>query len=217
MVLKINPDVEESILAVVRLPAGETEDRLLWAWVEGDAIWGAAERFASGELRHPGLEETEQLVVRIRLARRLYPDYGFPAMDPDDWRLVYEELCSGRGSLKEIEKASLSAQVARYAGPALMGFLDKALPLRRKLPSGRLGRFTYFESRPPELSARLGDFLKMTGTLSLCEGRMNVLFDILAPNGRTVQKTHDLGSFWKNTYPAVKKELARKYPKHPWP
>ncbi|HAH07954.1 MAG TPA: hypothetical protein DCM05_15760 [Elusimicrobia bacterium] len=178
-------------------------------------LW--AERFASGELRHPGLEETEQLVVRIRLARRLYPDYGFPAMDPDDWRLVYEELCSGRGSLKEIEKASLSAQVARYAGPALMGFLDKALPLRRKLPSGRLGRFTYFESRPPELSARLGDFLKMTGTLSLCEGRMNVLFDILAPNGRTVQKTHDLGSFWKNTYPAVKKELARKYPKHPWP
>ncbi|MDP2955638.1 MAG: HD domain-containing protein [Longimicrobiales bacterium] len=47
-VLKINPDAEESILAVVRLPGEDAEDRLLWAWVEGDSIWGAAERFASG-------------------------------------------------------------------------------------------------------------------------------------------------------------------------
>ena len=63
----------------------------------------------------------------------------------------------------------------------------------------------------------LMDFLKMSGPLALCAGRLRVIFDILAPNQRTVQKTDDLSSFWKNTYPTVKKELQRRYPRHPWP
>ncbi|MBU1420777.1 MAG: hypothetical protein KKI15_20030, partial [Proteobacteria bacterium] len=29
--------------------------------------------------------------------------------------------------------------------------------------------------------------------------------------------TADLASFWCNTYPQVKKELAGRYPKHYWP
>lgn len=85
------------------------------------------------------------------------------------------------------------------------------------LPSGRKARITYFDGAPPELSARLGDLLGMQGTLYLYEGRVQVLFDILAPNFRTVQKTYDLTGFWQNTYPEVKKELKRRYPKHPWP
>ena len=104
-----------------------------------------------------------------------------------------------------------------YLGAALTAFLDRVLPERRRLPSGKSGKFIYSESRPAELAARLGDFLKMSATLSLCDGRLPVVFDILAPNYRTVQKTADLGSFWKTTYPTVKKELQRRYPKHPWP
>jgi len=179
-------------------------------------LW--AQMLTCGEIRHPGFDEgVEQLVARIRLARRHYPGYSFPEMGLDDWRLIYEELCAGKDSLKEIERASIEAQIAGYIGPALMSFLDKAFPMRKKLPSGRTGKFAYFENRPPELCARLGDFLGMNGTMSLCEGRLPVLFDILAPNYRTVQKTHDLGSFWKSAYPSIKKELQRKYPKHPWP
>ena len=179
-------------------------------------VW--AEKFASGELRHPGRDEkVEQLLVRVALARRLYPDMGFPAMDQDDWRLIYEEVCARRNSLKEIERVPLQPHIEGYLGPARAAFLERVLPSSKRLPSGRSGRFTYFEAKPAELSARLGDFLGMKGTLSLCEGRLKVVFDILAPNYRTVQKTDDLGSFWERTYPEVKKELKRRYPKHPWP
>ena len=179
-------------------------------------LW--AERFATGELKHQGLDENAaQLVIRIKLAKSLYPDVGFPALDLDDWRLIYGEACAGRGTLEEIVKVPLAPHITRYLGPALADFLDKALPARKRLPSGRGGRFTYFEGRPAELAARLGDFIGMSGKLALCEGRLRVLFDILAPNQRTVQKTDDLTSFWKNTYPEVKKELRRRYPKHPWP
>ncbi|MEK7858543.1 MAG: ATP-dependent helicase C-terminal domain-containing protein [Elusimicrobiota bacterium] len=179
-------------------------------------IW--AEKFATGELAHPGFDDgVRQLVVRIALARKLYPDLGYPAMSADDWRLIYGEACAGRNTLKDIECAPLEPHVTSYLGRALAGFLDRALPAGRRLPSGKTGRYTYSESTAPVLAARLGDFVKMTGTLSLCEGRLPVVFDILAPNYRTVQRTQDLASFWANAYPTVKKELKRRYPRHPWP
>lgn len=179
-------------------------------------IW--AEKYASGELAHPGLDEkVGQLVTRIRLARELYPDLGYPEMSADDWRLVYGEAFHGRNSQRDIERVALQSPVESYLGPALKAHLDRVLPTHKKLPSGKTGRFTYFLPARAELNARLGDFVKMTGTLALCEGRLLVAFDILAPNYRTVQKTNDLSSFWKNTYPTVKKELQRKYPRHPWP
>lgn len=179
-------------------------------------IW--AEKFASGELDHPGYDErARQLIVRIALARRLYPDMGYPEMGADDWRLIYGEVCAGRNTFKDIERVNLLPHIEGYLGRALADFLERALPAAKRLHSGRTGRFTYHETHPPELAARLGDFVKMTGTLSLCEGRLAVTFDILAPNHRTVQKTKDLASFWANAYPTVKKELQRRYPRHPWP
>jgi ATP-dependent helicase HrpB len=179
-------------------------------------LW--AEKFASGELEHPGMDDrANQLVVRILLARKLYPDLGFPEMTADDWRLIYGEAFAGRNALKDIERVNLIPHIEGYLGRPLADALDRFLPSSRKLPSGKSGRFIYHESQPAELAARLGDFVKMTGTLALCEGRLPVTFDILAPNHRTVQKTRDLASFWANTYPTVKKELQRRYPRHPWP
>lgn len=179
-------------------------------------IW--AEKYSTGELRHPGMDEkVEQLVTRIRLARELYPDLGYPEMSADDWRLIYGEAFHGKNNVKDIERINLFPHVENYLGAMLKPHLDRVLPTTKKLPSGKNGRFIYFLPARAELNARLGDFVKMTGTLSLCEGRLPVAFDILAPNYRTVQKTNDLSSFWANTYPTVKKELQRRYPRHPWP
>ncbi len=179
-------------------------------------LW--AEKFASGELIHPGYDDkAKQLATRIALARRLYPDMGYPEMSIDDWRLIYGEACAGKNSLKDIERVNLLPHIEGYLGAGLTSFLDRTLPATKKLPSGKIGKFFYHETHSPELNARLGDFVKMTGTLTLAEGRLQVTFDILAPNYRTVQKTKDLASFWANNYPTVKKELQRRYPRHPWP
>jgi len=176
------------------------------------------EKLVAGEIVLPGMDEdAKQMILRIQLAAAHYPEYGLPKLDEDDWRLIYGEMCEGKSSARELEGASVTRALREYLGESLAAFLDKAVPTGLKLPNGRMGRLTYSEKSPPELSARLGDFLGMEGKTAILDGKVEVVYDILAPNYRTVQKTADLSGFWKNTYPEVKKELKRRYPKHPWP
>jgi ATP-dependent helicase HrpB len=48
-------------------------------------------------------------------------------------------------------------------------------------------------------------------------GKVAVVVHLLAPNRRAVQVTTDLAGFWKGEYVRVRKELARRYPRHKWP
>jgi ATP-dependent helicase HrpB len=52
--------------------------------------------------------------------------------------------------------------------------------------------------------------------LTICDGRVPILLQILAPNHRPIQTTQNLATFWKEAYPKIKQELQRKYPKHEW-
>ena len=64
---------------------------------------------------------------------------------------------------------------------------------------------------------KLQDAFGLLATPLIGPRREPVLFALLAPNGRPVQLTTDLRSFWERTYPEVRKELRGRYPKHRWP
>ena len=51
----------------------------------------------------------------------------------------------------------------------------------------------------------------------IARGRVPRVLHLLAPNHRAVQVTTDLAGFWSRHYPAIAKELLRRYPRHPWP
>lgn len=187
-----------------------------WDWKQAEAL--LVSKLMTGEVPlEARSEDVEQLIVRIRLGAEVWPEAGIPKLDEGDWEILYHELAAGKASADEISEEALTNVLRDYVGWDAMMRLDREAPRTMPLPSGRKARITYFDGAPPELSARLGDLLGMQGTLYLYEGRVQVLFDILAPNFRTVQKTYDLTGFWQNTYPEVKKELKRRYPKHPWP
>jgi ATP-dependent helicase HrpB len=177
-----------------------------------------AEKLLSGEARLEAIDEdVEQLILRIKLASEAWPEANVPKLDDEDWQLLYHELARGKSGPADITKGQIIDVLRDYIGWEAAYRLDREAPRTYALPGGRNARITYVEGAPPELSARLGDMLGLQGTLMLFGGRVPVLFDILAPNYRTVQKTFDMTSFWANTYPEVKKELKRRYPKHPWP
>jgi ATP-dependent helicase HrpB len=64
---------------------------------------------------------------------------------------------------------------------------------------------------------RIQELFGIRETPRVAGGRVSVLLHLLGPNHRPQQVTDDLASFWANTYPQVKKELRRRYPKHAWP
>jgi ATP-dependent helicase HrpB len=95
--------------------------------------------------------------------------------------------------------------------------LDARAPVSLKLPSGRSARLEYLEDGRVKAAVKLQDAFGLMATPLIGPRREPVLFELLAPNGRPVQLTTDLKSFWERTYPEVRKELRGRYPKHRWP
>jgi ATP-dependent helicase HrpB len=61
------------------------------------------------------------------------------------------------------------------------------------------------------------DFFGPARAPSVGDGKVPLVLHLLAPNQRPVQVTQDLPGFWVKHYPALRKQLMRRYPKHGWP
>jgi len=85
------------------------------------------------------------------------------------------------------------------------------------VPSGRRVPLDYGEDGSVSASIKLQELFGLADTPRIGPRRVPVSLALLAPNGRPVQITRDLRSFWDRTYPDVRKELRGRYPKHPWP
>ena len=176
-------------------------------------------------------EDIQTLLIKMRLAARLYPEYGLPEFNDEDMELIFDELTSGKFLLRDINEDRYRSIVEDYFGKSMLAWLNKTFPDHYMLPNGKRARYSYqavatddegksvqsIEGVLVEISARIEDFMQLRGEHKIAEGKLKVRYDILAPNFRTIQKTWDLTGFWQNTYAEVRKELRGRYPKHPWP
>jgi ATP-dependent helicase HrpB len=90
-------------------------------------------------------------------------------------------------------------------------------PPRLPLPSGRTATLFYDHGRVVRAAVKLQELFGLAETPRVGPRRDPVVFELLAPNGRPVQTTQDLRSFWTTTYAEVRRELRARYPRHPWP
>jgi ATP-dependent helicase HrpB len=95
--------------------------------------------------------------------------------------------------------------------------LDRLAPKSIPLPSGRSARLDYRDDGSVVASVKLQELFGLAETPRIGPRQSPITFALLAPNGRPVQVTQDLRSFWNSTYQEVRKELRARYPKHPWP
>lgn len=95
--------------------------------------------------------------------------------------------------------------------------LDRLAPGNLTVPSGRSHRLDYQADGTVSATVKLQELFGLADTPRIGGRAEPVLLVIAAPNGRPVQMTRDLRSFWARTYPEVRKELRGRYPKHPWP
>jgi ATP-dependent helicase HrpB len=95
--------------------------------------------------------------------------------------------------------------------------LEREAPATLAVPSGRQVRLEYQEDGGVRADVKLQELFGLADTPRIGPHEQPVLIALLAPNGRPVQLTRDLRSFWTRTYPEVRRELRGRYPKHPWP
>jgi ATP-dependent helicase HrpB len=163
----------------------------------------AAGRLLAEAYRVRGFSQAdEQLFRRLRFA-------GLTSTEQDIDALL-SRAAAGRRSLDEIDlAASLDRHVARE--------LDRGAPATLALPSGRTARLVYRDEGSVAAAVKLQELFGLAESPRIGPRQEPVLFELLAPNGRPVQTTRDLRSFWTTTYQDVRKELRGRYPKHPWP
>jgi len=94
--------------------------------------------------------------------------------------------------------------------------VEEHAPERIKLPCGRNIAIRYNQEATPVLSATIQDLYGLQESPQIAAGTLALRIEILGPHRRPVQITDDLHSFWQNTYPELRPELSRRYPKHEW-
>ncbi len=161
-------------------------------------------------------EPVRTFLSRARFASLHVPELGLPAMDHAHIGSLLPLLCAGRSSLEEIRGAGLVETIRGTLGHEQAQGLDREAPERIQVPSGSLVRLDY-EPEIPVLAVRIQELFGARETPRIARGRVAVMLHLLAPNMRPQQVTQDLESFWRNTYPEVRRELRGRYPKHAWP
>lgn len=165
----------------------------------------------------PRDDEFSNFLARLRCLREWLPNLGLPAFDDDQLRELLPEICHGRRSFAELRQAPWSEFLKGHFTHAQLQALEREAPERLEVPSGSRIALRYEPGRPPILAVRIQELFGLTATPRIADGRVPVLLHLLAPSMRPQQVTDDLQSFWTNTYPKIRNELRRRYPKHSWP
>ena len=190
--------------------------------VIGDLVRAnAVDRYDEIELRvHPVAPDDE---IRVRLLAGKWLERG-----PDEAsRRLLRRLEFTGGSIDLAATVAAAAMQAKRLTDitlvedllpwSLRQRLTASAPDRLKVPSGREMVIDYRDDGSVVVSVKLQELFGLAETPRLGPALVPVTFELLAPNGRPVQTTQDLKSFWARTYPEVRKELRGRYPRHPWP
>jgi ATP-dependent helicase HrpB len=162
-------------------------------------------------------EEAGHFINRLCFLRQAMPELQLPDLGDDPLRGLLPWLCIGRQSFAELRRAAILPALKAALTSAQLAALDREAPERLRVPSGSLLPLRYERGQPPILAVKIQAMFGLRETPRVAGGRVPVLLHLLAPNMRPQQVTADLASFWKNAYPVVRKELRRRYSKHPWP
>lgn len=165
----------------------------------------------------PWSNAARHLQARVgHLRRRLgddWPDWTDTALRRSlgEW---LEPRLVGATSWEDVQRLDLRSILLAGLDHRQVARLDELAPTHVTVPSGRRVRLDY-SGADPVLSVRVQEMFGTAATPTV--GNRPVVVELLSPADRPVQVTSDLAGFWQGTWHDVRKEMAGRYPKHPWP
>lgn len=130
--------------------------------------------------------------------------------------MVLEAQAEGCLTWRQVNERGALAAIRDWLGQERLKRLEALAPERISLPGGKSAKVKYGKGREAVISAKIQDLYGLQKLPAIGGGQIKVTLEILGPNQRPLQVTQDLSSFWEKTYPALKPELQRNYPKHLW-
>ncbi|MFM8985391.1 MAG: ATP-dependent helicase HrpB [Planctomycetia bacterium] len=178
----------------------------------------AREAAAQWERAAPAADSAaECFLARARWLAAAAADLALPPLDEAAVKSLLPEVCLGLRTLEQVRAADWLPRLHAVVGHGRVAEIERLAPAWIELPGGRRHRLAYETSGPPVLAVRIQDLFGVRETPRVAGGRVPVLLHLLGPNHRPQQVTADLAGFWAKTYPQVRNELRRRYPKHAWP
>lgn len=222
-------EVVEDVLTVWNAEKERAEGRRIVAWrglelrdmgrTEPD-LARAAELVAKAALHPRTIERLRRdglAALEVRVATWLELSGGAPRDLQVELEGALLEACAGIRGLDELRPDVVGASLVQRVFPDDPSGLARRLPTHLRLPSGRNAPIEYRAGQSPLVAGKLQEFFGVRESPRVADGRLAVAIDLLAPNRRSIQITSDLEGFWKNLYPKERRELSRRYPRHPWP
>ena len=160
--------------------------------------------------------EADRMVERLEVVRGWSAQEEWPEWNQEAQRLVLEMQCEGCLTWRQANERSAVGAMQEWLGRGRIQRMRELAPERVEIASGKSLKIEYGKGREPRVSGKIQDFYGWEKTPRIGDGKVELTLEILGPNRRPLQVTKDLGSFWRETYPKLRAELARKYPKHEW-
>ncbi|MBI93231.1 MAG: ATP-dependent helicase HrpB [Gemmatimonadaceae bacterium] len=175
------------------------------------------DRLLNGQLRFDRWDDAvDAWLARARCVAEWFPERSLSTYDEDDLAIIIAETVGEASRWGAVRQAPILDHLRHALSWEDQQFVEEMAPERIRLPTGHGMRIVYTPGQPPRGRAKIQDLYDVSETPRVAGGRIRLLLEILAPNFRPAQVTDDLPGFWKRTYPELKKELKRRYPKHEW-
>lgn len=158
--------------------------------------------------------KAEQPFLRIAIAESIN---GQTILPREKLKQLIELAAYGESDIKTVMEKNWFSFFQQIFEKSDLDFLNDQLPNHFIAPTGSSIAINYQLDKNPHCEVRIQELFGMKLFPKLAGGKLNLTFHLLAPNYRPIQITEDLESFWKNTYPEIRRQYKIKYPKHSWP
>lgn len=178
-----------------------------------------AEQVVAGKLELRNWDTVvEKWIQRVNFVALHCPETEISPIDAAVRLLLTQQVCHGALGYRDLRDRQVFPIIKQWISSEQQYYLDTYAPLELHLPRRKQPVSIRYESDGRAfIASKLQDFYDVSGSnLRIADGRVSLLAELLAPNGRPAHLTDDLDGFWDGAYQHVRKELAGRYPKHEW-
>ncbi|MCX6900087.1 MAG: ATP-dependent helicase HrpB [Verrucomicrobia bacterium] len=182
-----------------------------------EAAAALAKEFLDGEIELPEWNhELKQWLARVRLVAQTFPELELPAYDNAAKVECLARALSGTLLYKEAKERPILPAVREYLSAVQRDFVNDLAPQAVTLSNNKRFKLIYADDAPPAITVKLHEIFGVKEHPRICDGKVAVLVQLTAPDGKRLEATQDLEAFWKTVYPQLRRNALTRYKGVAW-